>query len=528
MTTFDTSRRTLLKGVLAAAAAAPIASAEALQFKKGMKWDRSTDVLVIGYGGAGAAAAMAAQKAGAKVLLIEKMAKGGGTTSVAGGGFIIPKNADDAFQYLSKTYDFAACERDDTLLRTFCKGAVELKEYFRSLSPAIEIHQIGAANYPALPHADTIEKYGVVGKGFCGGANLFAALEKCVNDRKIPVLFSTPAKQLIRRGDEVIGAVALHNGKEIRIRASKGVVLATGGYEYDKETLQNYAQGTDIGGLGNPGNTGDGLRMAMTMGSKLWHMTSYSCPLGMRVPGLTSLVAFGPIGGSWIVVNQDGKRFVNEKGVDFHAWYYSVNQLNTVENRYPAIPAYVIFDEKVRHAGPIGYTMFGYATVKEGYYWSPDSSKEVASGVVKKADTIEELAGIIHVPADKLKATVDTWNTGMAVGKDPEFGRPQKVNTHVKSNSFSNDSGITISAPLSKTGPYYAAALYPALLNTQGGPRRLPNAQLMTADNKPIGRLFSAGELGSMWGSIYQGSSNIAECLVFGQIAGKSAAQLKA
>ena len=124
------SKRTFLKFAAAGAAAVPASPLLAADAKAEPKthWDTETDVLVIGYGGAGGAAAITAHDAGAKVLVIEKMKDGGGNTRASGGGFIIPKNADEAYQYLEKTFLFADNEMDGALVRTFCERAVKLPE----------------------------------------------------------------------------------------------------------------------------------------------------------------------------------------------------------------------------------------------------------------------------------------------------------------------------------------------------------------------------------------------------------------
>lgn len=215
---------------------------------------------MIGAGGAGLSAAIAAHDAGAKVLVLEK------------------------------TFLFADNEMDASLVKVFCERAAKLPEFFQRIAPEGRLRVTGHANYPALPHADNITKYRVADKKM-GGVELVRTLLKAVEeDRGIPVLTNAAAKELIRQNGAVAGAVVSHGGKTIRVHARKGVILACGGYEYDKQSLQNFCQGTQILGLGNPGNTGDGLRMAAAMGAHLWHMTSYSCPLGIRIPGCKAAV----------------------------------------------------------------------------------------------------------------------------------------------------------------------------------------------------------------------------------------------
>ena len=119
----------------------------------------------------------------------------------------------------------------------------------------------------------------------------------------------------------------------------------------------------------------------------------------------------------------DDESFCNEAGVDFHGCLYAVNQLDGVKHRYPAIPCYIIMDEAGRLAGRPTHFKYGYTSGVEGYYWSEDSSKEIESGIVKRAQTLDELAKMINVPAGTVKAQVAKWNADMKAGADSEFGR---------------------------------------------------------------------------------------------------------
>lgn len=519
-------RRNLLKSGLATALATPLAGIKAEEWNESMKFDHEADVVILGYGGAGACAAIEAHDAGAKVLILEKLAVGGGNTAVSSGGFMIPKSEKDAYTYLSSTFKFADSEMDDELLKTFCKEAVGTKAFIEGLKPETKLMVYGYAGFKTLPGADTIEKFRIVGKRR-GGDSLFDQYRYAVETvRKIQVLYETPAMELIRHKGAVVGVVAHSNGKTIRVKANRAVILATGGYEFDPQSLRTFSLGTQILALGSPGNTGDGLRMAMTMGARLWHMTCYSCPLGVAVPGLKAAMQINMLAPSHIWVDQDGKRFVNEKGIDSHTCLYAVNQMDPVKHRYPRIPCWLIFDEKARKAGPIvGGATSGYAINREGYKWSKDNSAEIASGIIVSAPTIPELAKKIGVPPEALEATVQKWNTDIQFGKDTEFGRIIQRPANYKTVQIGREAP-KVSEPLGE-GPYYAAKLLPTLLNTQGGPKRNLRGQVLDPQDKIIPRLYVAGELGSMWGNIYQGATNNAESIVFGRIAGREAAKEK-
>lgn len=523
----NVQRRNILRGSLAAALALPMAGVKAVELTKDIKWDKEADVVVVGFGGAGACAAIEAHDAGAKVLIIEKLAEGGGNTAVSSGGFMVPKDKNEAYKYLNATYAFADSEKDEALLQKFCDDIMGVKDFITGLKPETKLMIYGHAGFKTLPGSDTIDKYRVRGKKR-GGDCLFDTYKYAIEDaRKIEVMYETPALEIIRRGEEAVGVVANAKGKKINIKANRAVILTTGGYEYDPQSLRTFALGRSILGLGNPGNTGDGLRMAQSMGARLWHMTAYSCPVGMKVPGLKAAIQLNILAPSHIWVDQDGKRFVNEKGLDNHTCLYAVNQMDPIKHRYPRIPCFLIMDEKARKTGPIsGGATSGYALNREGYKWSSDNSVEIEKGIIIKAQTIRELAEKIKVPADALEATVKRWNTDIKNGKDTEFGRILKRDPKGKS-TFAGREAPIVSEPLSEEGPFYAVPLYPTMLNTQGGPKKNIKGQVMDPLDRPIPRLYAAGELGSMWGSIYQGATNNAECIVFGRIAGREAAKEK-
>ncbi len=478
------------------------------------------DLIVVGFGAAGAAAAIEAHDLGAKVLVLEKMSEGGGNSAVSGGGFIIPDHAEHAFEYLKATFDYAHDEIDEEAVRVFAEESVQLKDFFKGLDPNVEFKIWGYANYPNLPHPECITKYTIAGPA-TGGENLFHFLKRQVEKRDIPVFYNATVQDLLTEIGTVTGVkVAIDD--EIRvIGAKKGVILTCGGYEYDPESLQTYAQGHSIGGLGSPGNTGDGLRMAQKVGAKLWHMTAYSCPLGFKLPGHDAMCLLMMRTPGYIWVDQQGKRFVNECGIDFHSALYAINAFDPTTHHYNAIPCYLILDDRARQVGTITHSLFGYLGIKEKVRLSGNWEEEAANGAFIKADSIEALARQIQVDSETLTATVNRWNTNVKNGCDTDFARPMQKDAKAK-DTMVGLSTVKLSETI-EVRPFWAIPLYPALLNTQGGPKRNAKAQVIGVDNEPIPGLYSAGELGSIWGTIYQGSSNIAECLVFGRIAARQA-----
>jgi len=212
---------------------------------------------------------------------------------------------------------------------------------------------------------------------------------------------------------------------------------------------------------------------------------------------------------TWIVVDRAGRRYMNENPPYTQDTSHRPMELfDPVTQDFPRIPSYVIFDEVGRRRYRVGAPTRNDPDAS--YDWSTDNSKEIESGLIKKADTIPELARMIGVDADTLQATLDRWNAMCSVKKDADFGRP-------------SGTMMKIQRP-----PFYAGQIWPVLSNTQGGPVHDAKQRIIDVNDRPIPRLYAAGELGSSFGHLYLAGGNIAECFVTGRIAGREAAGLPA
>ncbi len=461
-----------------------------------------TDVLILGFGGAGAAAAVAAHDSGARVLIAEKLEKGGGTTNVSLGGFLSPRDFPAALQYLDTLSSTAFRTADEEMVRVFAEECMKNREWFESRGA--RTHVYGGAAFPQLPGAESIEKRMVTGPNTAEENSFWNFLRLQVESRNIPVLTSSPAKELLadRRG-AVIGAVLENGGKERKVRAGRAVILACGGFEYNERMKADYLKGYPYYSFASPGNTGDGVRMAQRVGADLWHMGGVSCPLGFKADGFEAAFFIRPPSNRYIFVDRNGKRFVSE--VEIHAYNFVVDFFDPHTLTFPRIPSHLIFDRAACQAGAMGLPHLGYNRGK--YAWSKDNSAEIARGWIVAASDLPELSRKIGLDPATLAKTVSEYNRSCELGDDSTFHRPKEK-----------------LAPLGP-GPYYALTLWPCLLNTQGGPRRNVKAQVLYPDGRPIPRLYSAGELGSIFGLLYQGSGNLGECLAFGRIAGREAAK---
>lgn len=528
------NRRAVIRTGLAAAAAMPFAAAEA-KAASDKKWDKTADVVVIGYGGAGACAAISAHDAGASVIILEKMNEGGGNTLISSGGIMNPNNEEEALKHIRGLFASYPTETDEEFLKIFVHESMHLVDWIKGLKEGTRMRIYGHAGYPQVAGADSMDKWSVSNKApgsrKGGGPNLWAVYTHAVEEvRKIPVMLSTAVQRLITNAQgDVIGVKAESAGKSIRIRATRGVVLACGGFEYDTTELTNSIKGQPMLALGNPGNTGDGLRMAQAVGAGLWHMTGCNAPLGVKIPGQKAACTFRCSSAGYILVDRTGERFVDEKSIEGHAGILAVDSYDGRALKFQRIPCYAIFDHKgLTEGGPISRFGSGYFRLIEngGHVWSNDNLDEVQRGWIIKANSVKELASKLGLEPEVLEATVSRWNKDVHAGKDTLFDRPIQNKTPEGKEAYEYMKAKVHSTPL-ETGPFYAVELYPCVMNTQGGPRRNARCEVLTPFREPIGHLYSAGELGSFWGPIYQGAGNNAECIVTGRIAGRNAALSK-
>ena len=186
-------------------------------------------------------------------------------------------------------------------------------------------------------------------------------------------------------------------------------------------------------------------------------------------------------------------------------------------------PFWMVFDETRRTAG----TIFGWSNTKanEGWMsvhgpvqWSDDCAPEIEDGYVLKADSIEELGGLMGYEGDDLSAFVDeinAFNENGANGEDPEFGRSLS-----KDEQKNGTLGIT-------DGPFYAIKCGLCYLNTNGGGARNTDYQLVDWNDQPVARLYGAGEFGSIFYLYYSGGGNICECFTSGMKCGQNVSALE-
>ncbi len=512
------SRRDFLKGAAIGAGAAALAGVSAGDARalplSGVprKWDFDVDIVIVGTGLAGLSAAVNAHDLRAKVLILEKMPQKfeGGTSKVSGNLWWAPTKLPDGIAY---TRALCYGTTDEESIEALAVEMFQNTDWVRELGgEPVDIQR--SPRWPELPGSRSVRLYGI--KGSVGGGLLWQLFRDSVEKRGIEVLYELPAKDLIQTPEtgEIVGVKAVRGGEEIYIKGRKGVILASGGFEFDFEMQRNYQPGWPFYSTGTPASTGDGIKMAQRAGASLWHMNDPTCgepPLCLLVP------EFDPIpiwitwpGMSYIWVNKQGRRFVNEQmesrygmgGLRDAICFFALH-----ENEHPNIPSFAIFDEALRLKGPLLRPLkFSWFSWYSGYAWSKDNSAEIAKGWIIQADSIENLAAKLGVNPTILRDTIIKYNKNCEIGRDGEFGRPAK-------------DLLPISGP-----PFYAVKLWPHIFSARGGPKRNKDCCVVDHEGKPIPRLYSAGECGSFWGWMYQGGSLLAECMATGRIAGRNAA----
>lgn len=476
-------------------------------------WDAQYDVVVAGFGAAGAVTAKTAAEEGATVLIVEKMSEGesGGNSKYAGQLFA---NGHGDVERTLTYYKQLAGDTDvpESMLRVIATGVANMADILANDFGADKsqfmdwtgLPVIGAMSpeYPEFEESENIS-LDTIHAGVSDG-ELYRLLKKNVTDRsdKIDVWFESPAVQLIQDPETktIIGVKVERDGKTMNVRANNGVVLCTGGFEANAEMVENYLGLTDYAIIGALHNTGDGLRMAQEVGAGLWHMhvyeggfglggTSFKVNEGERASQVAVLTLNDFNQGSLILVGTDGDRYLNESETVRHGHLYN----NGVwENPQYPTTSWVVYDQ-----------------AKADEIAANESMPEQFRGQVLKADTIEELASLTGMKADQLKASIENFSNYATTGIDLEFSRPADT-----MRAFDGQG-------------YYAFEVLPEILNTQGGPKRNENAEILDVNGNPIPHLYSAGELGGITSEMYQGGTNLAECITFGQIAGKNAAAAK-
>ena len=530
-----------------------------------MSWDHEVDVVVLGSGGAGLTAALTAAVAGASVEVFEKAPTVGGTTAVSGGVVWIPAHnrspggeltVADALQYL-RAQSLGAM--DDALVETFVRTGPAMLDFVeahsnlrfeiatgfpdyrpelpggqpaggRSLIPApFDLDQLGewATRITAFPadwsnvgfdaetrarlHAAVDDQTGHL---CVAGTALIAGLLKGLLDAGATVHTNARAEQLFADAGEITGVQVALPGQSIRVRARRGVILGTGGFEWDQVLVQAFLRGPMHGAVSPPYNTGDGLRMAMAHGADLGNMgEAWWVPI-VQIPGDTiegkprsRSVRLERTRPRSIIVNSAGRRFVNEAS-DYNSMAGAFQYLDP-RRGYVNDRGWMVFDS-------VHLQRYGFLGIVPG--------EPVPDWFCESAD-LAELAAKTGIDADGLTRTIEQWNRQVAAGADADFGRGSSA----YDGYWGDDTATTLAGktlgPID-TAPYYAVPVCVGAMGTKGGPRTDDDGRALHVSGDAIPGLFAAGNaMAGVTGRAYGGAGGtIGPAMVFGYRAGHAAA----
>ena len=484
------------------------------------------DVVVVGAGGAGMVSAITAADAGKKVVILESQALVGGNSKLATGGMnagdtpnqdanefgeaagvekVLEKAKDYAdnaeITALAKTVSeqWAAYQKDpkgyfdtvelmklDTLVGgkgindpvlvdALCANSAPAIEWLKSIN--IDLQQVGAFGGAAVKriHKPVNDE----GKTVAVGSYMIPRLEENCKQRGIEILMETTATEILSEDGKVTGVVATgKNGETVTVNA-KAVVLATGGFGYNSEMVVKYAPSLKgFMSTNAPGAMGQGIEMAEAVGAATVDMDQIQIHPTVQFDS-AALITEGLRGDGAILVNSEGKRFIDEVGTR--------DVVSAAEIAQPGSFSWLIVDEEMKEKSAV---IQGY--IKKGFTFT--------------GETVEKLAAAIEVDPAALAETMKNWNSYVEKKEDPDFGRTSFVKKLDKA-------------------PFYAIKVTAGVHHTMGGLKINEKTEVLNTEGNVIPGLFAAGEVtGGVHGANRLGGNAVADFTVFGHIAGESAA----
>jgi len=542
----------------------------------------NVDIIILGCGPAGMTAALAAHEAGAKVALVERFDRIGGTGAISGGVIWVADNPrqraagmeDSREEALAYFHSLDHGDLVDETLEAFVDTGPEALSFLEQAG-ALKVALL--EGYPdyyltrpgakpeggrALDHdlfclgelGDWAARiYGIEeprplmlretplggGSGIVApeemqrrmaanergfGQAMVARLLKACLDRGIEPLLEVETTRLIREGsggaDRVVGIEGTRAGAPFELRASAGVIVTTGGFEWDEDARQTFLRGPAPAPASPPTARGEGLKLAMGAGAKLGNMTSawwaptlpvHDAPWPDGSPRAAPLLIERTVPHS-IMVNGQGKRFCNE-AANYSALAGAFQQFDPQTYSYPNRVVWLIFDAQFAEHYPLGSRMPGQPM--------PDW--------VIQENSLELLAEELGIGRADLMSTVSNFNRAAKAGVDPEFKRGAGTYDRFYGDRSRADvhggAGMTL-GPIVKA-PFYAAPVKLGMLGTNGGPRTDGAARILGHSGEPIAGLYGAGNaIACPTGGIYAGAGGtLGPALTFGYIAGRTAAR---
>jgi urocanate reductase len=541
----DVSRRSFLTKGAAGVGAAAIAgvAASPADAQTDIRWDHTADVVVIGAGVSGLPAAITARDLGASVIVVEENFDIGGRGMLSGGRvqlggghalqqkFEIKDNAEQVFLDWVRHDDGESRYSDRELVRVYADENVATFNFLIENGVEFIEKPIGPVDASTLPRIFVTKEWHIPSEVIAphrnrNGSGLVRRLTESARKKGAQILLKHKMTSIVREkptSGKVLGIVTRSGDATVSIRATKGVIIATGGHTgnvefrrmFDPRLTEEYQQACQP----YVDQNASGELAAMDIGASLWATAIQTTETGAAITktrhigcrwGYSSLVyepdspifsqakATGLTVKDWqnlIMVNQFGKRFWNEADGSYKF--------------FNAAMAYHGDKSKLNGGGPIWAIFDAEAATREK--WKPEPPHVDPDGYFFRADTLVELAAKIKnpyqrqpMPGAALEEAVARYNSFVAEGADKDFKKP---------------------TPLHKiaTPPFYAAWSTPILHDTLTGLRTNTSGEVIDTRGKVIAGLYCAGE--SQGGFAQHG---LARCVVFGRVAGRSAAKSSA
>ena len=436
--------------------------------------DETTDIVIVGGGGAGLAAAIEAKEKGANVILVEKMPILGGNTNYATGGINasnskFQKNNDSNELFYNDTMKGGKYKNNPILVKTLVEKSAEAIDWLVERGANLtDVGRLGGASEDRAHRPEGGEKV---------GPNIVESLANKAENLDIDTRVMTAAVSITSDGGKIDGIIAETNGQKYKIK-TKAVILATGGFGNNSKlfsTLNPSLKG--FVSTNHPGATGDAIELVEKYNVALVDMNEIQTHPTV-VPSNKTMISEAVRGNGAILINRDGQRFINE--------------LETRDVVSKAIldqegkTSYLVFDQGIRES----------LKAIEEY---------IKMGIIVEAKTMEELSKNLNIPKDNLKASLSKYNKYVSENKDAEFNRENLIRKI-------------------ETGPFYAVEIAPAVHHTMGGIKINEKTEVYNNDGIIVSGLFAAGEVtGGVHGANRLGGNALSDIIVFGRIAGDSA-----
>ena len=450
-----------------------------------------TDVVVVGGGASGMMSALYLAKEGYKVTLLEKTAMTGGASAMAGGGLAITN---------SQVQKDLGYEDSSEALKQRLLNVGHGKNHL----PTVDIYtSIIGPNADWIVSKDGGEMdYPITGTGASlsyptSGNGAMLTLKKNMLNAGVDLLLSTKADELIVTDGVVTGVKATGEEKAYTINA-KAVILATGGYGHNNEIVPEEYFAFRYSG--HSGHDGDALEMIKAVDGATRNLTwlnkqPNTMMLPSGVPQYTNMGVSFAYKNSGILINQDGVRFARESGKDWEL----MEAMAKNERQY------LLMDQTNFDGFNKGMSSRGIFNAEDPAKWTADDYN--GHPFYKGADTLEELAAKINVPADALQATVDKYNAAVVNGTEDEFGR-------------------TLTTTIDTSGRMYALEMSIRYSTSLGGICINDNMQVLNNSDAAVEGLYAVGEVvGGVQGDLYLGGSTFTWAMVSGVEGGRQVAE---